>query len=62
MVGVVQRCKDIVPEVWKAENTKSVEDKQGPGGADEVLSEPMVKTSTAQPPVVKDFEKLSLLG
>lgn len=62
MVEVVQRCKDIVPEVWRTDNTKSGEDKQGPVGADEVLSEPMVKTSTAQPPVVKDFEKLSLLG
>lgn len=62
MAGVVGRCQDVVPVVWRRGNEKGREEKDDinePGG---ISLEGAAGTTPTQLPVVKVFEKLSLLG
>jgi len=61
MSELVERCEEIVPEVWQVEQEKKDDDLEAPTGADGILWEPTVQPNGLQPPLVKAFEKLSLL-
>lgn len=60
MVEIVRKCKEVVPEVWKVE--KKIDEEQGLSRAEDVTWEATATAVNLQPPAVKDFEKLSLLG
>ena len=61
MSELVQKCKEIVPEVWQVEQEKKDEDSDVPTGADGVLWEATTQGTRMSPPIVKAFERLSLL-
>ena len=65
IVEVVERCKQILPEVFQSEEHGRANARQPldrPNGTDGLLWEAMERSSTIQTPIVKNFERLSLLG
>lgn len=65
MVEIVETCKQISPEVFQCEEYGRTNAQQSLGGPNETvrsLQAVMERPNTVQAPVVKEFERLSLLG
>jgi elongator complex protein 1 len=65
MVEVVERCKQILPEVFQCDENRRANAQQPLGktnGTDRLLQVAMEKSNIVQAPIVKEFERLSLLG
>jgi hypothetical protein len=65
MVEVVERCKQISPEVFQGEECEKVNAQQplgGPSGTRTLSWADTERSNTVQAPIVKEFERLSLLS
>ncbi|KIW05416.1 uncharacterized protein PV09_03927 [Verruconis gallopava] len=62
MVDVVAMCEAVVPEVWEIKQKTAEEEDREPKGADAVFLDMIEGGGKREPPMVKSFARLSLIG